>query len=205
MSEPEELLALLRTRRSIRRFKPGPVPREALERIIEHAAYAPSAMNLQDWYFVIVEREETRRALLEASRKRWDEIAATHSDSGAVRELAEHALRYSRFDASPALIAVACRRIDDLKEQVLADNAEAVAGSMISAAMAAQNLMLAAHAMGFGTCCYTGPLAARKELEKRLGFRRRHKLVCLIAIGVPDEAPSAPARKPLKYIARFEE
>ena len=109
------------------------------------------------------------------------------------------------LDAAPVLIAIACRRVEELQREVLADNAEGVSGNKISAAMAAQNLMLAAHALGLGTCCYTGPLAARKELEELLGFRRRHTLVCLVAVGVPDETPKAPARKPLKYISRFEE
>jgi len=205
VSTPEVFLEFLRTRRSVRRFKPEPVSRATLEQIIEHAAYAPSAMNRQDWYFVIVEGEEKRRAMVEAARKRWEALAAAHFDSGAVGELAEHAVRYSRFDAAPVLVAIGCRRTDKLKQEVLGADAEVVAGSAISAAMAAQNLMLAAHALGLVTCCYTGPLAARKELEELLGFHRRHTLVCLIAVGVPDETPHAPARKPLRYITRFEE
>ena len=41
-------------RRSIRRFKPDPVPKEILERILEMAMWAPSGMNLQNWYFVVI-------------------------------------------------------------------------------------------------------------------------------------------------------
>lgn len=205
MSSSDDLLSFIRGRRSVRRFKPDPVPRATIERLIETATFAPSAMNRQDWYFIIVEREEKRRAMVEAARKKWEKLAAAHPDSGAVKELAEHAVKYSRFDVAPALIAIACRRTDDLQRQVLNADADAVAGSTISAAMAAQNLMLTAHALGLGTCCFTGPLAARKELEELLGLHRRHALVCLIAVGVPDETPSAPARKPLRYITRFEE
>lgn len=205
MSSSDDLLLFIRGRRSVRRFKPESVPRATVERLIETATFAPSAMNRQDWYFIIVEHEEKRRAMVEAGRKKWEELAAAHPDSGAVKELAEHAVKYSRFDVAPTLIAIACRRTDDLQRQVLAADAEAVAGSIISAAMAAQNLMLAAHALGLGTCCFTGPLAARKELEELLGLHRRHTLVCLLTIGVPDETPSAPARKPLRYITRFEE
>lgn len=205
MSSGDDLLALIKGRRSVRRFKPEPVPRATLERLIETAAFAPSAMNRQDWYFIIVEREEKRRAMVEVARKKWDEVATAHPDSGAVKDLAEHAVKYARFDVAPALIAVACRRTDEMQRQVLQVDADIVAGSTISAAMAAQNLMLAAHALGLGTCCFTGPLAARKELEELLGLHRRHSLVCLLTIGVPDETPSAPARKPLRYITRFEE
>ncbi|MEW5941732.1 MAG: nitroreductase family protein, partial [Chloroflexota bacterium] len=49
-----ELHAFLRTRRSIRRFKPDPVPGEVVSRILATATYAPSAHNLQPWRFIVI-------------------------------------------------------------------------------------------------------------------------------------------------------
>jgi len=45
--------------------------------------------------------------------------------------------------------------------------------------------------------------SAHPEIEQRLGLRRGHSVVCLIAVGVPDEAPPPPPRKPLAEITRF--
>jgi nitroreductase len=69
--------------------------------------------------------------------------------------------------------------------------------------MAAQNLMLAAHAHGLGSCCLTGPLAAHTELEELLNVGRKRALVCLIAVGYPAETPVAPPRKPIENVMRI--
>ena len=54
------LLELVKTRRSIRRFKPEPVPDEYINRIIEAARWAPSGFNSQPWEFVVVKKPELR-------------------------------------------------------------------------------------------------------------------------------------------------
>jgi nitroreductase len=199
----EEFLAVLRARRSVRRFRPEPVAHAVLERLIEHAAWAPSASNRQDWLFIAVTREETRRALGEAVCRRWSEIIAANRDAGWVAELERYAVHFSGFTAAPAVIGVACREPDELMKHLAGAEAVWVGGGAASAAMAAQNLMLAAHALDLGSCCYTGALAARAELEELLAVPRRWRLLCLIGVGVPDEQPVAPARKPVAEIARF--
>lgn len=57
----------VRARRSIRRFKPEPIPRERLEEILALTHLAPSAWNLQPWRFVVVQDPEAKRALREAA------------------------------------------------------------------------------------------------------------------------------------------
>ena len=54
-----ELSEAIRERRSVRRFKPDPVPRDVLEGILDLAIWAPSGMNRQEWYFVVVQGEKT--------------------------------------------------------------------------------------------------------------------------------------------------
>ena len=56
----ESLLELLNTRRSIRRFKPEPIPDEYVDKIIEAARLAPSAFNAQPWEFVVVKKKELK-------------------------------------------------------------------------------------------------------------------------------------------------
>lgn len=58
-----DLYEAIKGRRSIRGFKPDPVPKEVLERIFEMAIWALSGMNLQNWYFVVVTGDR-KKALL---------------------------------------------------------------------------------------------------------------------------------------------
>ena len=50
-------------RRSIRRYKEAPIPREIILKILEAARVAPSASNKQPWHFIVVENKETIRQL----------------------------------------------------------------------------------------------------------------------------------------------
>ncbi|RKY01307.1 nitroreductase family protein [Candidatus Poribacteria bacterium] len=58
-----DAIEALKTRRSVRSFKPDPVPREVIEEIIDCARLAPSAMNLQPWEFVVVTDESMRKRI----------------------------------------------------------------------------------------------------------------------------------------------
>jgi len=59
----EELLNFLISRRSIRRFKPDPVPDELILKILDVARYAPSARNSQPWVFIVVKDPEVKKKL----------------------------------------------------------------------------------------------------------------------------------------------
>jgi len=80
----ENLLGLVKDRRSIRVFKPDPIPDEYVDKIIEAARWAPSGFNLQPWEFVVVKNQELKGrivqliseytaqgARMEATRESW--------------------------------------------------------------------------------------------------------------------------------------
>ncbi len=58
----DDLLKLMKERRSIRAYKPDPVPEEYVEEILEAGRWAPSSANSQPWDFIVVkdERQEER-------------------------------------------------------------------------------------------------------------------------------------------------
>jgi nitroreductase len=116
-----------------------------------------------------------------------------------------HSAGFADFELAPAVVVVSARQADAFQTHMLGTDAAATLGSAASAAMAAQNMMLAAHALGLGACCMTGPLAARAELHRIIGMGRKQEVVCLIALGWPDEQPEAPARKPVEAVVRFVE
>ncbi|MHA2304943.1 MAG: nitroreductase family protein [Candidatus Hodarchaeales archaeon] len=60
-----DTLELLKSRRSIRKYKSTPVEQEKIDMCLEAAQYAPSASNKQPWEFMIIKKEETRKKLAE--------------------------------------------------------------------------------------------------------------------------------------------
>lgn len=199
----EGFLSLVQSRRSVRRFRPDMVPIELINRMVEIATWAPSAGNRQDWFFSIVTSQDVKRRMAEAVRRRWDAIIAANRGSGFVEEVESYVAHFSSFADAAAVIIVSARCVDSVQRHLLSDDAAATVGGACSAAMAAQNLMLAAHALGLGSCCMTGALAARAELGEILELAKKYEIICLIAVGWPDECPAPPARKPLTEIARF--
>ena len=61
----ESFLELIKKRRSIRKFKPDPIPDEYVDKIIEAARWAPSGANSQPWEFIVVKEEELRKRIIE--------------------------------------------------------------------------------------------------------------------------------------------
>ena len=68
MVKYEDLLELLKYRRSIRRFKPDPIPDEYIDKIIEAALWAPSGFNMQPWEFVVVKNQELKDSIVQICR-----------------------------------------------------------------------------------------------------------------------------------------
>ncbi len=88
--EATKCLEILLSRRSIRRFKPDPVPLDLVMKAIEVARYAPSAKNLQPWRFIVI----TKRELL-------DKLATIHVGAKPLREAKLAVLVASVPDVNP--------------------------------------------------------------------------------------------------------
>ena len=123
---PEAVLALLKGRRSIRRYRPDPVPDEMVEQLLEAGRWAPSASNRQPWAFIVVRDE------------------AIH------RQVAQHAayyfVRLAHVEQAPLLIVLCGDARHPVYRQFLHEDV-GLAGSQI---------MLQAKALGLGTCWIGG-------------------------------------------------
>ena len=203
MNQPEEFLELVRGRRSIRKFRPDPLPRQVLRQIIEAASWAPSASNRQDWEFRVVTSSPLKEKMKTIVRSHW-ELILNKSSSDVIREeLQKYVIMFDWFSHAPALIVISAKKPESFLCHILGDTVGDVAGTEISAAMAAQNLMLAAYVSGIGSCCVTGPLVAQEELKELLEIGKGRKIICLIALGYPAEQPEAPPRKPVEKISKY--
>jgi nitroreductase len=201
----EDFRSIAVHRRSVRKFLQKPVPRRVLEELVEVASWAPSAGNNQDWEFDVVLNSKTIVEMANAARTWWTTRLGREPDSGVAAEMANYAGNFTWFSEVPVLIIVSCKKTEAFLLNILEGRAETAAGRKSSAAMAVQNLQLAASAAGLGSCCLTGPLAAEQELREILGLGRRRDLVCMVAVGYPEETPDPPVRKSVKEILRFHE
>lgn len=205
MNAAEAVAGVIRGRRSIRRFGDEPVERATIERLVELAGWAPSAGNRQDWCFTVVTSPTVKREMAGVVRERWNAIVAENRGSGFIEEVKGYVTRFADFESAPVVVVVSARTPDAVQLHMLGEAAGATTGSSASAAMAAQNMMLAAHALGLGSCCMTGALAAREEISGILGFGKKEEIVCLVTLGWPSEAPQPPPRKPVEKTAKFVE
>jgi nitroreductase len=117
-------------------------------------------------------------------------------------DLAEHC---TAFRHAPVTVVVLYKAPTAISLSFLAgvEDAELVSGEFLSAALATQNLLLAAHAVGLGACVMTGPLVAREAVEREVDLPPGYKVVCLVALGFPAECPKTPRRKRLEQIVEF--
>ena len=68
-----DLLKVIKERRSIRAYKPDPIPKERIEEILKLTIHAPSAINLQPWEFIVItgeEKERLSRRLIKAYKEK---------------------------------------------------------------------------------------------------------------------------------------
>lgn len=208
LREDELIYDLMKSRRSIRRFRPEAPPAEAIERLIEAAVTAPSASNKQPWRFLIVTRRETIAAMADAVREAVERmaVAVEPSSEGAFRAYGDY---FTRFEGAPVVIVTLYRSLTLLSHLTgdrlgvaEADRLRAIEdrSGLIGAAMAMQNLLLMAHESGLGASGMTGPLVASDRLRAVLDVPPSWNLAALIPVGYAAETPPPTDRKPVERV-----
>lgn len=173
---------LLRSRRSVRWYRPEPIAAEIIERILTSAARAPSAHNRQPWRYLVLTKPAGKDALARTMGSRLAEDRRRDGDAeAAIRDDVERS--YRRIVGSAAVIVVALtlepmdRYPDDPRSR--AEYLMAVQ----STAMATQNLLLAAHAEGLGACWMCAPLFCQSDVRTILEMPDDWEPQGLITIG----------------------
>jgi nitroreductase len=176
-----DVIWAIKTRRSIRKFKPDPVEEEKLWAVLEAARWAPSWANTQCWEFIIVKNSYTKEKLVE-----------TLTPRNPARDAVGKA----------PIVIVACARlgVSGFKDgKPVTDKGDFY---MFDVALALQNLALAAHSLGLGTV-HVGAFDHKRAAEI-LGVPDGVSVVELMPLGYPAEIPKGPSRKELKEFVYFE-
>jgi len=179
-----DLIEGLRTRRACRAFTDQAVSREEIERLIEMAIMAPSAMNRQPWVF---------GALVGARRLRelsGQALKAALQFLPADSPLRSHASdpHFELFHGGAALVVVCAT--------------EGGTQAAEDCCLAAENLMLAAHAGGLGSCWvgFARPWLSQSHVKTALGIPSVLHPVAPIVVGHPKSDGQIVTRNPAKII-----
>ena len=200
--EKDDLHAFLRSRRSIRRFKPDPVPPDCIQHILQTAMYAPSAHNLQPWRFAVITSAEAKSRLAEAISTRFRQDMLL--DSVPEADIQARVNRTIRRARQAPVIVILCRDVTQVKPQpdLLRGQEEALM-AIQSVALAGLQLLLAAHAEGLGGTWICWPLFAPGETRSALGLPREWEPQGMLFLGYPAETPEIPKRDSLEDVTRF--
>ena len=181
-------------RRSIRQFKPDPIPEEALEAILTAATQAPSAKNRQPWRFLVVQgeqRAEMVRVMRQGIAKRQEEGEDPGSSEGTARVMAQAPVTVFVFNPE-GLAPWLTRSVDQMWSDVV---------NIQSIGAAIQNMLLAALDLGIGSLWICDVFYAYDELRAWLG--QRGQMIAAVALGYAGEAPVARPRRPVRSVARW--
>jgi nitroreductase len=182
------VLAAIRERRSVRAYTGRMVETELVHKLLDAAIHAPSALNQQPWAFVVVQD----RSLLARIAERSRQLCLAHMQPGT--PMWENRARFENpsfsvfYDASTLIVVCAAPGTGHVDEDCC---------------LAAENLMLAAHALGLATC----PIGLSREalnepeMKRELAIPDDHSVVMPIIVGYPREYPPATARNPIRILS----
>ena len=180
-------------RRSIRRFKPEPIPEEALQAILLAGTQAPSGKNKQPWRFIVVQGE-ARAEMVDVMHQGIAKMVAqgegVGSAEGSARIMAEAPVTVFVFNPA-GLRPWLARSIDQMFTDLV---------DIQSIGAAIQNMLLAALDLGIGSLWICDVFYAYEELCDWLA--QSGQMIAAVSFGYADESPHARPRRPVAQVTR---
>jgi len=154
-------------RRSIRRFKEKAVPYAALEKCVDAARLAPSAMNCQLCEYLVIDKKELLSRVLDAVAS-WSGVARPKEG-------------WSGQNRPQAYI------VSLINRKLMEETGCGSRNADFDAALAMENMVLVALEQGLGSCVITG--INKDRLRQMLNITEKYEIAILLALGYPDESP----------------
>lgn len=203
-----EIIEAIRTRRSIRSFKPDPVPREILEELLDACRWAPSARNAQPWRFAVLGGEtfeKVKAKLEEKANASWDgndyrdvnpdfPRTAPHPESYLAHAQAlSNVLQASVFsqddndiEQKREALRAARTRFCDAPNAIIIYSDDTCPTVLNAIGMVTQSICLGALSYGLGTCIMGLPIRWPDLYREMLGIPEDMPIAISIAIGYPE-------------------
>ncbi len=196
-AEWTEVEKLILERRSVRNFKPDPVPEPLIRRVLEAGRFAPSGGNCQPWKFIVV----TNKALIDELNAACYEILSmlytTYKNDAMVKGLVPiYAQNPNPGMFDPRVIlggmgSITRKNMPTFLDApvviLMACDDRAIGGPDIAAGIAGQNMNMAAKALGLG-CCWVGfsqVIEMVPPLKEKLGLKDPWKIRTALVLGYP--------------------
>ena len=198
-----DILDIISTRKSIRRYKPDPVPDELIMKVLEAARWAPTGENDQPWRLVVVKDPETKRKIGELGRIESGAFLSIEYATGRLQqrfagikdpEVRERVIKFmytgevSQTAANAPVVIVVAGTVNAL------DTAYDLCACL-------ENMLLEAHSLGLGACWVHGPAGPTrrvKKLKELLGIPTGmgdYKVIAYMSMGWPLEGRKHPRPK----------
>ena len=187
-----ETIEAISRRRSIRRFKDTPVPRELVEKVLATAVLAPSGKNAQPWRFVVLEGAacvKLARLMVEGAAF----FEARGDKSGSCRNTARI------VEQAPVTILVFNPAHEH--EGIIIDHVVYNAVDIQSIGGMVQTMLLTAEDLGLGSLWICDILFGYPLIRDWLG--RKDEMVTAVSLGYADETPPARPRTPWQEITEW--
>ncbi len=215
-SQYNDILDVISGRKSIRRYKPDPVPDEMIDRILESARWAPTGENYQPWRFIVVRDQETRNRIGDLAKvgsgsrmTAWYCMGHMQERFAAIEDPEKRAC-VLRFMYSGEVSEFA--KVAPVVIAVLGSLQEGSVDVPYDLSAAVENMLLEAHSLGLGGCWVHGPVASSRDAVK---FKQilniptemnAYKVIAYVAIGWALEKRKYPRPKlPLEELVFWEE
>ncbi|MCI4438269.1 nitroreductase family protein [archaeon] len=169
-----EVIDVIKSRRSIRKYKKEDIPNEKILKILDAARHAPSASNIQPWEFIVVRDKATKEKLSKVNV-------------------------YGKFIADAPVAVV-----------VIGDESRSPGHWVEDCSLAVENMFLAAKALGIGGCWVavfsldSRGLEREKKIKEVLGIPEKYRVLCVVALGYPDEEPTPRNLRELNELIHYE-
>ncbi|MFJ9541520.1 nicotinate-nucleotide--dimethylbenzimidazole phosphoribosyltransferase [Streptomyces sp. NPDC101225] len=205
-AEREAVLKVMRERRDIRNgFRGDPIPHEVLLRVLEAAHTAPSVGHSQPWDFVVIRSADTRRSMHELAMRQRDAYAKS-LPKGRAKQFKE--LKIEAILDTPVNIVVTADPTRGGRHTLGRHTQPQMAP--YSAALAVENLWLAARAEGLGVGWVS--FFDEREMVRSLGLPEHLEVIAYLCVGYVDEFPDEPElmqagwskRRPLSWVVHEE-
>jgi len=174
-------------RRSVRAYAPDKLDRSTVQTLLEAAVRAPTAVHEEPWAFVVVQDKQVLKQLSDFAKPLFVEEMRHRNIKGTIQSF-EHYTRpdFDIFHGAGTLIVICAK---PLSQFIAAD-----------CWLAAENLALAACAMGLGSCVIGSSVAALniRKMKTELGIPDEYSAIVPIVVGVPSgETDATPRKEPL--------
>ncbi len=195
----DDFLELVKNRRSTRRLKPDPVPKEDIAKILEAAQWAPSGANTQPWQFIVVDDEGTRNRLLDA-------VDGIITVSG-LRHVPVFIIVCG--DTRARVLYPGGRHLGDVDKIMICDYDFDSPDDVLISSLSNTFLyiLLASTTLGLGTRYITSTKRepATSKIKEILGIPDYLEIYDTVAIGYPESEPSPKKLKPLSDVVHYNE